>query len=1063
MSSTNNVSNNKNTTVNMNMFQAGLKKTQLKSDAQKSIFDMIDKNKNGVIDNNETNGTEQGTVKNKEGKSVKQDYVKLKDLENGRKLVVGKDGKEHVMSHDGVILSDSYLKQQSEKKADNKKSKPQTTALSKEKNQSLNNIIKSHNAAQKAFDKQMADDGWAGDVADGVSALWNSDNRATKVRADLKASKENISQLKDAAKQGDAQFNKKFKEIYGVDYNQKAMEAYQKNPTEENYQNAFGKKQQNITSRVENYNQSQKTGAMAVKTTAKIGAGVAVGIATGGTGFVAMGAAAVGTAAASAAIEETDRLKVGDAVTKGKIEFREGTNHGQILKDAAFDGAAVLAGGAVAKGAGAIVQGTKAATAAGQTAATLTKGQKVAKAGLTMTGDVATGAVQEKLQTGDVTLEGTLMNAAMSGVGSVAESGVLKKGYQAAKKAFGKTQDNIPNPTTHSSNTQSSSKTENAAATTKTDTPQASATNTTTQSGKKEYIKPEMKETSIAPKEDLLSAPDPDADLERFANMGDLIARGTNDVPKQGFFSKLFGKKQTAETTNINTNNANAKRAEIKKLDPNVDLNNIAASGVKDGGIFTQNNQLYIRNGNEATKLNLSQSTYERLFPHEQMQFNQAPGANSCWFLSSVDAAFDSPSGKASMLKMFSEDAQGNIRVKLYNTSDTFVFPNGKPMKGIKHGVRGDDGIAMLEQSMAAKYDINASKKYANYATNEFSINSFSPDALDSQICTKQTAHDAITLLGGRFNFDKNVQANVDKEKFKNNLKAAANDPNSFPSIASYAHQRVVKGVETIGGTDYVTISDPYTAGNYEKVKLDDLIQRDAPTLAVYSFPTKASAKSNNSGITSNSSDYSPTSSSQPRPTSPKSEVQTPQTSEPITPQQPKKRFVIGEQQTPQATSQQTTRAASSENAPTSSMQPQKARISSANLKEIGTVNGQPIMARYVERIGDIFTVEVNGKQYQIASGQNVKLSDNVSLKCGKYGVTAEINQNTTPQRASNSGYTETSSRNAAPSTTTPRTSNNLAMPAGYREYGKVMGKRAIINSDNVVMYEANGRWKRAN
>lgn len=107
------------------------------------------------------------------------------------------------------------------------------------------------------------------------------------------------------------------------------------NPTEANYKKAFGSKTKNIKTRVDKYNQSQDTGAVAVKTTAKVAAGVAVGVATGGVGAAALGAAALGTAAASIAIEETDALKVTDAVTKGKFEFREGTDHKKILTDAA--------------------------------------------------------------------------------------------------------------------------------------------------------------------------------------------------------------------------------------------------------------------------------------------------------------------------------------------------------------------------------------------------------------------------------------------------------------------------------------------------------------------------------------------------------------------------------------------------------------------------------------------------------------------------------------------------------------------------------------------------------
>jgi len=207
-----------------------------------------------------------------------------------------------------------------------------------------------------------------------------------------------------------------------------------------------------------------------------------------------MGSAAA-TTAISAGVEETDRMHItgehkdSSAKTiKDKGTFREGTDHGKILKDAAIDGAAVLAGGAV-----------------GKAAQVVAKGSKAVKIGATVTGDVATGAVQEKIQTGDVTLSGTLMNAGMSGVGSAASTGALKDGVQKLKKAFGNSSNGVSKRFTVKKSPNNNANTVNQ---------------------------------------------DPDADLDRFMKMGPLIARGTNDVPKQGFWSKLFGgKKSTPEAT----------------------------------------------------------------------------------------------------------------------------------------------------------------------------------------------------------------------------------------------------------------------------------------------------------------------------------------------------------------------------------------------------------------------------------------------------------------------------------------------------------------------------------
>ena len=201
-------------------------------------------------------------------------------------------------------------------------------------------------------------------------------------------------------------------------------------PTEANYKKAFGSNVKNIKTRVDKYNKSQDTGAVAVKSTTKVAAGVAIGVATGGTGFVALGAAAAATTAASIVVEETDALKVKDAVTKGKVEFREGTDHKKIFKDAAWDGASVLAGGAVGKVAGTAIKGAGKMAAAG-------------RAATNVAGDVAMGAAQEYAETGQITATGVATNGVMSGVGSAVTSGVLNKGYKAVKKSFGNVADNV--------------------------------------------------------------------------------------------------------------------------------------------------------------------------------------------------------------------------------------------------------------------------------------------------------------------------------------------------------------------------------------------------------------------------------------------------------------------------------------------------------------------------------------------------------------------------------------------------------------------------------------------
>ena len=352
------------------------------------------------------------TVINEDGSRTLQtrNYVEIEgaDLPHGRKAVVDGKGKVYVMSHDGIILDNNYVARSNY--ADSIRG-DKTTAQAA----TVDMLTQQIDSAQAAFDAQMKEDGWAADVADGISNIWGifqeDGNQAWRVREDLVQYRKDMVELKSAAKQGDSQFRAKFKEMFGVEYNQNAIADYMMNPTSANYQKAFGTKN-NIGERVAKYNESQQTGAAVVKGAATVTAGVAIGITTGGTGLVALGAAAAATTASSVAINASDRLS-------SEVGLKEG-EMGQIFENALWDGASVLAGGAVGKVAQTTIKGVS-------TAATVTRSAANAA------GDVAMGAAQEYAQTGEVTLGGTALNAALGTVGMAAESGVLKRAGQKIK------------------------------------------------------------------------------------------------------------------------------------------------------------------------------------------------------------------------------------------------------------------------------------------------------------------------------------------------------------------------------------------------------------------------------------------------------------------------------------------------------------------------------------------------------------------------------------------------------------------------------------------------------
>lgn len=275
-----------------------------------------------------------GKIKDKTGKLITKNYVEIPGakLPHGRKAVVDEKGRTWVMSHDGVILDNNYVAKSNAADVIRTDSKTAQKAAIGMLESELNN-------AQKAFNAQMDKDGWAADVADGVSNIWGwaqkDGNQAWRVRRDLKTYRSQLNELKAAASKGDAQFRAKFKQIYGVDYNQNAIANYTMHPTEANFKKAFGTKN-DIGTRVAKYNESQDAGAAVVKTTAEVGAGIALAAATvatgGAAGVVASAAVVAGTTmAADVVVETTDRMSSHNGLQQGDMS--------EIMQGATTDGA----------------------------------------------------------------------------------------------------------------------------------------------------------------------------------------------------------------------------------------------------------------------------------------------------------------------------------------------------------------------------------------------------------------------------------------------------------------------------------------------------------------------------------------------------------------------------------------------------------------------------------------------------------------------------------------------------------------------------------------------------
>ena len=199
---------------------------------------------------------------------------------------------------------------------------------------------------------------------------------------------EKYSVMHKIAKKMSADFNKKVNEATdGKGYNAFVKES------ESMYDAAFGIKN-NIARRVEKYNIQQQTGAMilkgGVKAISSIGV-AALTVATMGTGTAALFVTAGATTAISATVDISDGLTSEDGISSEELK--------KYLLNAGIDGLTTLAGGTIAK------------------ALSTTKG--FISVGGRLLGDVAVGVAAEKIQTGEISLNGVVFQCVFSAAGSL--------------------------------------------------------------------------------------------------------------------------------------------------------------------------------------------------------------------------------------------------------------------------------------------------------------------------------------------------------------------------------------------------------------------------------------------------------------------------------------------------------------------------------------------------------------------------------------------------------------------------------------------------------------------
>ena len=94
----------------------------------------------------------------------------------------------------------------------------------KQYNKTADSLETAGQNAQLSLNGQLAHDGWAGKVADAVSVLWNSKNRAVLVQRDIDTYNKEVDELRASIKE--KRFPEKFKEIFGVEYKNSNVKKY---------------------------------------------------------------------------------------------------------------------------------------------------------------------------------------------------------------------------------------------------------------------------------------------------------------------------------------------------------------------------------------------------------------------------------------------------------------------------------------------------------------------------------------------------------------------------------------------------------------------------------------------------------------------------------------------------------------------------------------------------------------------------------------------------------------------------------------------------------------------
>ena len=116
--------------------------------------------------------------------------------------------------------------------------------------------------------------------------------------------------------------------------------------------------------------------------------------------------------------------------------------------------------------------------------------------------------------------------------------------------------------------------------------------------------------------------------------------------------------------------------------------------------------------------------------------------------------------------------------------------------------------------------------------------------------------------------------------------------------------------------------------------------------------------------------------------------------------------------------------------------------------------------------------IVIEADKYGVISTRSVKNDDEMyklmdsfeNQSTPKTATVSEQVQNAAPQTTTSKTMAELDKPMTKPEVAQKRTSSpQLEIPQGFRDNGKILGKRSIVDESGVVMLERNGAWKRLN